>query len=633
MTPTFAQSGIAGPPGSGPHPPPHAGSALPHHQPLPQTSPVGPPPYGTQLQIQTSQPHPQAQHPQTQQQQQPQQAQQAPYMHQRPQSSHSILTPISAHSQHQHAPPLPPPHVSPATVNQPHQGEYPRQLSQPTTPLGPPLQAGHRQSSCTYTQPTSPHQARVSVPTTNHQMHASQPAHHPGIARMSTSHSLYGSPVAEGHQRSQSMAQCDRGRSMSVSPKTCAPNIPQPQPRPRQQPPPERAATPVKRKLSDVDSVDHPREAQRPAVDMNGAAVPQHLVGRQQRKKRPRMYPKDQPPVWGVDFDENCHLQRHNWSIHSRGPKKKKDAGEEGHPSPPNNSGRQGDRHTAPGAAPNGPGPSSGPPKRPCDASLASLEPLVIGSSKAVADYLFVNVVNSGYAGEMRAHKIAFEIEARLGIVVDRDTQNRVRVPSSVSEVVLDPKLGHWGFKSSLTEVEHAGLNNYLNSLVVETNPRNPQRDPGRLQVKYTHHHDVDFFHELPLQMKEQLPPVIQQHLPENASAKVRISRDHKTNDVLRAIVKVRVENLHIHFPAYPLDCRISVNLEMPWTGPIQVLEGLPIPQDSPMREKNRMSYRQGVIQVDLTQVISKHPPSRNQPVSFFSPPPPPPNSFCFRFA
>lgn len=75
----------------------------------------------------------------------------------------------------------------------------------------------------------------------------------------------------------------------------------------------------------------------------------------------------------------------------------------------------------------------------------------------------------------------------------------------------------------------------------------------------------------------------------------------------LRQIVKARLADLSIHFPRAAHDCRISINLEMPWEGSIEELERFGIKdRRSPDRSKDRLSYTQGPYQIDLTQVTQE---------------------------
>lgn len=66
-------------------------------------------------------------------------------------------------------------------------------------------------------------------------------------------------------------------------------------------------------------------------------------------------------------------------------------------------------------------------------------------------------------------------------------------------------------------------------------------------------------------------------------------------------IIKVRVADLEILNPGSPLDCRISINLEMRYDGDLQDLVQT---AGSPDRIKDRLSYKQSHYQVDLTQIL-----------------------------
>ena len=100
--------------------------------------------------------------------------------------------------------------------------------------------------------------------------------------------------------------------------------------------------------------------------------------------------------------------------------------------------------------------------------------------------------------------------------------------------------------------------------------------------------------------MLPHLPAVIREYLKPHQPVKVRVTRDQKTNNVLAKIIKARIADMSIYNPQAPLDCRISVNLEMRFDGDIELL--VPSP-DAPDRHKDRMSYTQGPYQIDLTQV------------------------------
>ncbi len=86
-------------------------------------------------------------------------------------------------------------------------------------------------------------------------------------------------------------------------------------------------------------------------------------------------------------------------------------------------------------------------------------------------------------------------------------------------------------------------------------------------------------------------------------TVKVRVTHDQKTGQLLAKIIKARVADLDLYNPRFPLDCRISVNLEMTYEGDVGAL--IPATESSriPDRNKDRLSYTQSHYQIDLTQV------------------------------
>jgi polynucleotide 5'-triphosphatase len=145
-------------------------------------------------------------------------------------------------------------------------------------------------------------------------------------------------------------------------------------------------------------------------------------------------------------------------------------------------------------------------------------------------------------------------------------------------------------------------LNEYLNARVKETHPANPENpNKGkRVQIQYLHRREVDKFFELPPSLYSTLPPAVRAKLNPRHTVKVRVSYDQRTNAVIAKIIKVRLTDLDIFNPAYPLDCRISINFEMRYEGE---LEDLIVSNSSPNRIKDRLSYTQSHYQIDLTQV------------------------------
>lgn len=247
------------------------------------------------------------------------------------------------------------------------------------------------------------------------------------------------------------------------------------------------------------------------------------------------------------------------------------------------------------------PGPSDPPHAShllgPWEESITGKKPFE-QMTKLVADFLYMNVVDREDIGELSSRGIEVEIEAKLGQIIDKETNERLRLPV-MSECLLQDNQ-RAAFRSSMTENQHQKLNDFLNARVKETHPGNVENRGKRVQIQYLHRREVDKFFELPPALQANLPPVVRSKLNPRHAVKVRVSYDQKTDAVLAKIIKVRLVDLNIYNPAYPLDCRISINFEMKWDGD---LEDLVVSSTSPDRIKDRLSYSQSHYQIDLTQV------------------------------
>ncbi|KAI8659263.1 hypothetical protein LRP88_05828 [Fusarium phalaenopsidis] len=571
-----------------------------------------------------------------------------PFVHQRSQSTHSTPTPTSAQSQHPYGPPYS--HGSPVAASRPPPGEYNRQPSQPATPIGPPLSAGSRQPSNAsgFAQPPSPYQQRLSATAApvaqaqaqaQAQVQSSPPPPPPPVKRISSS---YGSPAPDMHRRSQSHS--ERAPSASVSPKTRVPSLqsnPDPlaafaadakakqaqaqQAQQAQQvqkarqasiPQPmaidsERATTPAKRKLEDRDlspkeEPEHQEKRARPsgvngshaAQSVRGSQPPSSPVVQARKKRRNRA----QPPVWAQDVRElNNKMPNHaNFVL-----QKRVHSHINGKPEASNRT----SRHASPESTrANPPAPPAPPAEAGPQDILGAWEPSITGVkpyeeiSRRVADFLFVNIINIPDMGEIVSRNIQFEIEAKLGTLIDKDTNHRVDRALD-SECVLQ-ETQRVAFRSSMTEAQHKYFNDFLNEIVKQTHPRAPNGG-NRVQVHYKHRREVDRFFELPPELQARIPGCVRSRLGSRMkSVRARVTYDQKTREVLAKIIKARVADLDIHFPQCPMDCRISINLEMNWDGPAEELEQLGNhPDRQPDRNKDRLSYTHGHYQVDLTQV------------------------------
>ncbi|XEU96250.1 hypothetical protein FSHL1_001535 [Fusarium sambucinum] len=572
------------------------------------------------------------------------------YLNQRPpsasRSTHSTPTPTSAHPQHPYGFAQ---GSSPVVASRPPPGEYghSRQPSQPATPVAPPLSSASRQTAGpgVFAQPSSPYQQRLSYAAATPvaqaqtqvqaQVKSSPPPPPPPAKRISSS---YGSPAPDVHRRSQSHS--ERAPSPSVSPKSRVPSLhsnPDPlaalaaadaknkQSQPLSLPQPmaidtERAATPAKRKLEDrVDSSpkQEPEEKRIKSSQTNGDQVPMKresesgIPSAPLTKKRRRY---SQPPVWAQDSrrmgtmpsNANFVLQKRLHS-HING-KQEQNTRPSRHASPETNRAAPA-AHAAHAAPPAEPGPQE--ILGPWEPSITGVKPFE-DISRKVADFLFLNVLNAPDLMEISSKGIQFEVEAKLGTLIDKDTGHR-RVERGVASECILMDSSRVAFESSMTEAAHKKNNDFLNEIVKSTHPRGPGGANHRVPVVYKHRRERDRFFDLPADLQDRIPGCVRNRLGKGKRIRVRVTHDQKTQEVLGKIIKARVADLDIHFPLLPMDCRISINLEMDWDGTLEELEQIPNPGDNPDRNKDRLSYTQGPYQIDLTQVIHGGPGGRQE--------------------
>lgn len=124
-----------------------------------------------------------------------------------------------------------------------------------------------------------------------------------------------------------------------------------------------------------------------------------------------------------------------------------------------------------------------------------------------------------------------------------------------------------------------------------------------RVPISYVHKREIDRFLELK-DARNALPPVLLDRIQSGHGRmpSIRVTRD-EDNRIIAKIIKVKIQDLHIHMPRAMLDCRITVNVEVDYHGSLEGLEdGIGQPDRSD-RHKDRLSYKQGAYQVDLTQV------------------------------
>lgn len=148
----------------------------------------------------------------------------------------------------------------------------------------------------------------------------------------------------------------------------------------------------------------------------------------------------------------------------------------------------------------------------------------------------------------------------------------------------------------------HKGFNEFLNDIVVHAHPK--RSGGSRVPVEYKHRREIDRFYDLTPEMQNRLPACMRQRFTNNKRPRVRVTHDQQSKELLGKIVKARVADIDLHMPKSVMDCRLSINLEMAWEGPVEELESLGQGVErQPDRNKDRLSYSQGHYQVDLTQV------------------------------
>ena len=263
------------------------------------------------------------------------------------------------------------------------------------------------------------------------------------------------------------------------------------------------------------------------------------------------------------------------------------------------------------------------------EGGLPSLEPSIINTTpyeeitRTIADWLFSQVVLREDIGVTATGQTApgaiFEIEAKLGHIIDLNTNDRVSLPVLTETIIShrDPNL-RTKFQSSMSERQHKTLNEFLNDALIKSQPHLPngvapppsnRTSKPRKPLGYVHTKERDTFYELNQAATLNLPSAIR-NLATGARGtlkpRLRVTTDAKTGRVIAKIVKARLADVEVHSPKTAFDWRISVNLEMAFDGDVDIAAlGAERVHGEKERNKDRVSYRhQELYQIDLTQVI-----------------------------
>lgn len=225
--------------------------------------------------------------------------------------------------------------------------------------------------------------------------------------------------------------------------------------------------------------------------------------------------------------------------------------------------------------------------------------------SRKVCDFIWNNAVHNPTVRKAIAAdpSIELEVEARWGQIQDKHSGKRLTGPWS-SECAIKTGTVDVKFESTMTMEQHKRMNLYLNGQVQKS------QAPGsaRSAIAYKHTREIDMFYELSQEGFNGLHPAVQYIIKESGTRqRIRVTKDAKTGETLRAIIKLRLQNFEISSPQTEWDYRIGINLEITYGGSLEGLPAVTEPGKSAKdmeRQKDRMSYSWlGAYQVDLTQV------------------------------
>ncbi|KAJ4989795.1 mRNA-capping enzyme subunit beta [Stagonosporopsis vannaccii] len=231
--------------------------------------------------------------------------------------------------------------------------------------------------------------------------------------------------------------------------------------------------------------------------------------------------------------------------------------------------------------------------------------------TRKVCDFIWTTAVNNEIVRKAIAESphTQLEVEARWGQIIDRHRGphgERLRGFHDTECVIRKTDVLDIKFESTMTMEQHKRMNMYLNSQVQSSVPASGNKRP---EVKYHHTKEIDQFYDLGQAGFDKLPPTVRVMIAQSGKTeRVRVSKDAKTGNVLRKIIKLRVANLEISSPQTEWDYRIGINLEINYPGSIEELD--PSIENGKtlrdmQRQKDRMSYSWlGAYQIDLTQVV-----------------------------
>lgn len=215
-----------------------------------------------------------------------------------------------------------------------------------------------------------------------------------------------------------------------------------------------------------------------------------------------------------------------------------------------------------------------------------------------VADRIFDNILNCPFKLPKGSK---WEIEAKLGHLIDKSTGERLNLPVR-TETILDPVFAaqRVRFDSKMSMAQHKALNKYLN---LETTKSQSRKE----KIRYKHTVEIDKFYDVPEAIMQQLPEEVQKcrfRRPQ-FTPRVRVATDARTGEVKEKIIKFRIEDVEILCPRLPNQCDYRISISVEYRYPFEVDNLIEVKEDgrSQNRRKDRMSYAHQCMHLDLTQV------------------------------
>ena len=111
--------------------------------------------------------------------------------------------------------------------------------------------------------------------------------------------------------------------------------------------------------------------------------------------------------------------------------------------------------------------------------------------TKQIADFLYVTVIDRNDWNQLLSHKIQIEVEAKLGTLIDKGTNQRLELPIASEAVLTHGMVSKVAFRSEMVEGVFRKGNTWLNN-ATEKALRT------EAPVEYKHRREVDSFHQLP---------------------------------------------------------------------------------------------------------------------------------------